>query len=452
MSETSSVRVLVVGDDQAFSGVLCEQLRGRGHRPVAVESLAAGVEQLKHSDFEVGLLDLTLPDGSSLDMLRQLAADDASLEVIVLASQANLPTAIDALKLGAYGYLTKPARPEELEVLVARAAEKARLRRENVTLKARLQNLDARPGLLTEDPAMRELIATMERVAAADMPVLIQGDTGTGKELVARAIHRMGPRADEAFVVVNCSAVPEGLMESELFGHEKGAFAGALVRKAGLFEVADGGVLFLDEVTEIPPAMQVKLLRALETREFFRVGGTRPVRTGVRVLSASNRSLKGHVQSGGFREDLYQRLNGVTLRLPPLRERPADVPLLARHFVDRCAGRKKLTPRALEALQRYSWPGNVRELQMAIQRAAAVAARDVIDAEDLPLEVRDQAARSAQARTGLSLAEMEKEYIETVLRQNEGHRGKTARALGIDPKTLYNKLGPERPRKKAIAS
>jgi DNA-binding NtrC family response regulator len=196
----------------------------------------------------------------------------------------------------------------------------------------------------------------------------------------------------------------------------------------------------------------VKLLRAIETKEFFRVGGTRPVRTDVRLVSASNKNLKSEMQSGGFREDLYYRLNGVTLKLPPLRDRPADVPLLAQHFVDRYASRKKITPRALESLQRYSWPGNVRELQMLIQRAAVLASSDVIDVEDLPLDVRDQSWKSAPVRTGLSLAEMEKEYIETVLRQNDGHRGKTARALGIDPKTLYNKLGPERPRKKLEAS
>jgi two-component system response regulator HydG len=270
--------------------------------------------------------------------------------------------------------------------------------------------------------------------------------------MVARAIHRMSPRAAQGFVALHCGAVPENLIESELFGHEKGAFAGALVRKPGLLEVANRGVLFLDEVGEISPAVQPKLLRALETGEFFRVGGTRPVRTDVRLVSASTRNLRTEMQSGGFREDLYYKLNGVTLKLPALRERPADVPLLARHFVDRYAGRKKLTPRALEALQRYSWPGNVRELEMLIQRAAALVPREVIDAEDLPLDVRDQGWRSAPSRTGLSLAEMEKEYIETVLRQHDGHRGKTARALGIDPKTLYNKLGPERPRKKVVAS
>ena len=452
MPDTSSIRILVVEDDRALSEVLCEELRGRGHMAVAAESVADGLEQLKQSDFEVGLLDLMLPDGSGIDILRQVSAEDMATEVIVLTGYATVSTAIEAMKLGAYDYVTKPARMEELEVLVGKAAEKARLRRENVTLKARLQSMDSQQGIITEDPAMRDLLATVERVAASEIPVLVQGESGTGKELIARAIHRLSPRSAQGFVAINCGAVPENLMESELFGHEKGAFTGALVRKPGLFEVADRGVLFLDEVGEISPLVQVKLLRAIETKEFFRVGGTRPVRTDVRLVSASNKNLKSEMQSGGFREDLYYRLNGVTLKLPPLRDRPADVPLLARHFVDRYAGRKKLTPRALEALARYSWPGNVRELQMLIQRAAVLATQDVIDAEDLPLDVRDQSWKSAPVRTGLSLAEMEKEYIETVLRQNDGHRGKTARALGIDPKTLYNKLGPERPRKKVEAS
>ena len=451
MAETGSIRILVVEDDRALSEVLCEELRGRGHMAVAAESVGDGLEQLKQSEFEVGLIDLMLPDGSGIEILKQVASEEMPMELIVLTGYATVTTAIEAMKLGAYDYVTKPARMEELEVLVGKAADKARLRRENAGLKARLQSLDGQQGIITEDPAMRELLATVERVASSEIPVLIQGESGTGKELIARAIHRLSPRAGQAFVAINCGAVPENLMESELFGHEKGAFTGALVRKPGLFEVADRGVLFLDEVGEISPLVQVKLLRAIETKEFFRVGGTRPVRTDVRLVSASNKNLKSEMQSGGFREDLYYRLNGVTVKLPPLRDRPADIPLLARHFVDRYAGRKKLTARALEALQRYSWPGNVLELQMLVQRATVLAVKDVIDAEDLPLDVRDQSWKSAPVRTGLSLAEMEREYIETVLRQNDGHRGKTARALGIDPKTLYNKLGPERPRKKLEA-
>jgi len=448
MTEVSSVRMLVVEDDKALSEVLCDELRARGHMAVAAESVAEGREQLKQSDFDVALVDLMLPDGSGIDILKQIDEDDLPMEAIILTGYATVTTAIEAMKLGAYDYVTKPARMEEIEVLVQKAAEKARLRRENASLKVRLERQDAAQGIITDDPGMKDLLATVERVAPSDLPVLVQGETGTGKELVARALHRLGTRAAQPFVAISCGAVPESLLESELFGHEKGAFTGAIARKPGLFEVADRGVLFLDEVGEIAPSVQIKLLRALESKEFFRVGGTRPVRSDVRLVSATNKDLKHATQTGEFREDLFYRLNGVTLRLPPLRERKDDIGLLARHFMDRFGPQKKLSARALQALQQYSWPGNVRELLMVIQRACVLAVTDVVEAEDMPLDIRDQNWKSAAVHTGLTLSEMEKEYIETVLKENEGHRGKTARALGIDPKTLYNKLGPERPRKK----
>ena len=447
--ETAGIRMLVVEDDKALSEIVCEELRARGHMAVAAETVAEGLDQLKQSEFEVALVDLMLPDGSGIDILKKIAEEGLATEAIVLTGYATVDTAIQAMKLGAYDYVTKPARMEELEVLVAKAAEKSRLRRENSHLRRRLEGHSPADGIVTDDASMHELMATLERVAPSDLPVLIQGESGTGKELIARAVHRLSARNIQPFVAINCGAVPETLLESELFGHEKGSFSGALSRKPGLFEVADKGVLFLDEIGEVSPAVQVKLLRALETKEFFRVGGTRPVRTDVRVVSATNKNVKTEMQEGRFREDLYYRLNGVTIKLPPLRERKADIPLLARHFLDRFAAKKKLTARAIETLQNYSWPGNVRELQMVMQRAAILTSSDTLDAPDLPLDVRDQNWKAVAVKTGLSLADMEKEYIETVLREHEGHRGKTARALGIDPKTLYNKLGPERPRKKA---
>ena len=447
MSETTaSARVLVIEDDRALSEVLCDELRARGHMAVAAETVAYGLEQLKESEFDVALVDLMLPDGSGIDVLRQISEDDLPMESIVLTGYAAVSTAIEAMKLGAYDYVTKPARMEELEMLVLKAAEKSRLRRENESLRIRLQRQEPDTGLVTEDPAMKEVLSTLDRVAASELPVLIQGDSGTGKELIARALHSKSPRAGGPFVAVNCAAVPENLLESELFGHEKGAFTGALVRKAGLFEVADRGVLFLDEIGEVSPTVQVKLLRAIETKEFLRVGATRPARTDVRIVSATNKNLKNEMQSGGFREDLYYRLNGVTLRLPPLRERKLDIPLLAMHFLQKAAPKRNISARAMEVLRAYSWPGNVRELQMVIQRAAILSASENIEPEDLPLDVRDRNWKAAPLATGLTLEEMERQYIETVLRENEGHRGKTARALGIDPKTLYNKLGPERPR------
>ena len=449
MTASESIRILVVEDDKALSEILCDELRDRGHMAVAAETVGEGLTYLNESEFDVALLDLMLPDGSGIDVLRKMAEEELAMEAIVLTGYATLTTAIEAMKLGAYDYVTKPARMEEIETLVVKAAEKARLRRENASLRVRLQHQERVEGVITEDPVLKDILVTVERVAPADLPVLIQGESGTGKELIARALHRLSPRAAHPFVAINCGAVPETLLESELFGHEKGAFTGAQFRKPGLFEVADRWVVFLDEVGEIAPAVQVKLLRAIETREFFRVGGTRSVQTDLRIVSATNKNLKSEMQSGGFREDLYYRLNGVTVRLPPLRERKGDIPLLARYFLDRLSPQKKLTRAAVEAMTSYAWPGNVRELQMVLHRAALLSSSNTLDSRDLPLDVRDQNWQAAAVRTGLTLAEMEKQYIETVLHQNDGHRGKTAKALGIDPKTLYNKLGPERPRRRS---
>ena len=448
MASPMPVRLLVVEDDAALVEVLCEQLQALGHSASPARSVAEGLALLSREEFDVAVLDLMLPDGSGIEILRRISEDELSTEAIVLTGYASVDTAIEAMKLGAYDYMTKPARMDELEVLVQKAGEKSRLRRENTSLKIRLGQRERDFGLITEDQGMKELMATVGRVGPSDLPVLVQGESGTGKELIARAIHTASARAQHPFVAINCAAMAETLLESELFGHEKGSFTGAMMRKPGLFEVADKGVLFLDEIGEVSPAVQVKLLRAIETREILRVGSTRPVRVDVRIVSATNKDVKVEMQEGRFREDLYYRLNGVTLKLPPLRERRGDIPLLARHFLDRFGPKKQLTPRALEILSAYAWPGNVRELQMVIHRAAILALQDTIDADDLPLDVRDQGWKTAAVRTAMSLADIEKDYIETVLRQNEGHRGKTARALGIDPKTLYNKLGPERPRKK----
>jgi two-component system response regulator AtoC len=448
MAEMQSARVLVLEDDKALSEVVCEELRARGCHTVPAHTVADGFEQLKQWEFDVALLDLILPDGSGIELLRHIAQEELPTEAIVLTGYAEVSTAIEAMKLGAYDYLTKPARMEELEVRVAKAAEKARLRRENLSLRERLKRQDPAQGLVTEDPAMKEVLATVGRVAPSDIPVLIQGESGTGKELIARAIHEKSPRAGLPFLAINCAAVPESLLESELFGHEKGSFTGAVARKPGLFELADRGVLLLDEVGEAPLSVQVKLLRVLETKEFLRVGGTRPVRSDVRILSATNRNLKVEMQEGRFREDLYYRLNGVTLQLPSLRNRREDIPLLARHFVDRFAGKKKLSPKTLELLKAYAWPGNVRELAMAIQRAVVLCAQETIEPDDLPLDVRTPDWKAPAVRTALTLAEMEREYIATVLEQHQGHRGKTARALGIDPKTLYNKLSQDQGKKK----
>ena len=444
MPRPRAIRVLVVEDDEALREVLRDELSARGYDAVGAETVAAAIGRVAAEEFDVAVLDLMLPDGSGIEVLKRIAEDGLNTEVIVLTGYATVATAIEAMKLGAYDYLTKPTPLEELHLLVAKAAEKARLRRENAALKAQVEHLKPISGIVTQAPEMQELLDLVERVAAADIPVLIQGETGTGKELVARAIHSRSPRAAHPFVAINCSAVSENLLESELFGHERGAFTGAVERKPGLLEVADHGVFFLDEVGDVAPTVQVKLLRALETGEFLRVGGTRAVRADVRVVSATHKDLRRAVRDGEYREDLYHRLNGVTIELPPLRDRKGDIALLATHFLELSSGGKKsFTPRCLEVLESYSWPGNVRELRMVVQRAAILARSDTVDPKDLLLELWDW--RHKGSWKGLTLAEVEREYITQVLAQHQGHRGKAAKTLGIDPKTLYNKLKSDSP-------
>ncbi len=448
MKPDPAIRILVVEDDPSLSEILVEELRAAGLDPQSAGNVSEAVARLQSADFDVLLLDLILPDGRGTDVLRHVCEERLPTECIVLTGYAELSTAIEAMKLGAYDYLSKPVRMDEVHQLIRKAAEKARLRAENEALRLRLSRLDKASGIVTEDPAMKKLLSTLDRVAGADLPVLVQGESGTGKELVARALHDRSPRFSRPFVALNCAAVPENLLESELFGHEKGAFTGAVLRKLGLFELADRGTLFLDEVGDIAPALQAKLLRAVELGEVQRVGGARPVRLDVRIVAATNRDLKKAVREGRFREDLYFRLDGVTLKLPPLRERPRDIPLLASHFLAAAsAGRKSLSSATLRKLESYTWPGNVRELQMVMKRAAVLTRGDVIEPQDLPIDLATSGWRAA-FKSGLTLAELEGEYIKTVLHENAGHRGKTARALGIDAKTLYKKLGPENPRNK----
>jgi DNA-binding NtrC family response regulator len=433
------ISLLVLEDDLAFGAVLKEELEARGHVVEHTDSVTEARDRLHEGSFDVALLDLQLPDGSGLDVLRDIAVESLAVEALVLTGHAEVPSALEAMRLGAYDYLSKPPRLDELQVLIGKAAEKARLRRENVALRARLRRHESAHGFVTGDPAAKQLLATLERAAPSALPVLIQGETGTGKELLARALHDQSPRAAFPYVPINCAALPENLIESELFGHERGAFTGAIERKTGLFEVATRGTVFLDEIGELSLALQSRLLRVLESQEFFRVGGTRPVRVDVRVVSATNRDLRAEVEAGRFREDLFYRLNGVTLRVPPLRERRGDIPLLARHFLDRGKSGRLLDDSALASLAAYDWPGNVRELEMVIGRAALLSAGPRIGGEDLPLEIRPRAAPRI-LRTDLTLAEMEKEFVLATLDKSRGHRGRTAETLGIDPKTLYNKL------------
>jgi DNA-binding NtrC family response regulator len=440
---TRAARILVIEDDANLAEVLRDELATRGYEVGVASSVAQARAALVDSDFEVVLTDLMLPDGSGIDVLRGIREQGALTQCIVLTGFATVGTALEAMKMGAYDYLTKPARLEEIDALVAKAAEKAQLLWENAALRVRLEAGQSIPGVVGKAAAFTRIMEDIERVAASGLPVLIQGESGTGKEVVAKAIHRQGPRARAPFVAVNCAAIPENLLESELFGHEKGAFTGALVRRPGLFEAADRGVLFLDEIGEVPLTVQPKLLRAIETREFNRVGSTRPVQVDIRVVAATNRDLRVEAVEGRFRQDLYYRLNGITLTLPPLREREGDVTLLANHFLDRAAPGKRLGASAVDRLLAHPWPGNVRELSMVVQRAAALARGPVIEAADLQLDPPPP-GRAETAVPNLTLAEMERRYITETLARHGGHRGRAAAALGIDPKTLYNKLRAEK--------
>jgi DNA-binding NtrC family response regulator len=441
----AELRVLVVEDEESLSQLLCEVLEQAGFETVSAPTIADARKQLARIEPDVIFLDMNLPDGSGLEVLRQVREENLPTEVIVLTGDTTLSTAVGAMKLGAYDYLSKPPRPEELEALALKGGEKARLLRENAALHRRLEREQTVPGLITDDPALKSQLGVLLRAAGSELPILIQGESGTGKELIARAVHKSSPRAAFPFVAVNCAAVPENLVESELFGHEKGAFTGASDRKPGLFEVAGSGVVFLDEIGEIATSVQAKLLRALETREFFRVGGTRVIKSQARVVAASNRDLLSEAEAGRFRQDLYFRLAGVILTVPPLRERPKDVRLLAHHFLTSVGCKKAISPEALAALDAYSWPGNVRELRMVMERTAILAAGEAI----LPTDLRLGGPRPRTEgpwRIDMTLAEVEDAHIRAVLEHHKGRRAKAARALGIDPKTLYNKLGPEKAR------
>ncbi len=438
---TRSIRVLVADDETNLRELLLRELGRSGHEVEGVADGATALERIGGGSYDVVVLDMKMPRKEGIEVLRELATQPDAPQVIVMTGFQEVATAVEAMKLGAYDYLTKPTRIEELDLLVRKAAEKGQLLRDNVALRAHAPGAQPFEGILTRSPRMQEILRMIERVAPTDSAVLVLGESGTGKELVARAIHERSTRARRPFVPIHCGALPREVLESELFGHEKGAFTGAVGLKPGLIELADGGTLFLDEIGEVEPDSQVKLLRALETGSFFRVGSTRPRRVDVRLVAATNRDLAEALRAGAFRQDLYYRINTITLQLPPLRERREDVPLLARHFLEANAayGTRRLGAAALARLEAYLWPGNVRELQHAIERAVILAKGDEIQPEDLPPDLLGGAAPSAGSAAG-SLDRIERQHIVGTLRQVGGHRGKAAALLEIDPKTLYRKI------------
>jgi len=441
--DNPKIKVLIAEDEPHLGNILESFLTGRGYHVTTRRDGRAALEALRAESYDVALLDIVMPEMDGLEVLRHVREEPSPPEVIIITGNGTIETAITAIKLGAYDYLAKPYRMAEIDVLVRRAWEKRQLSKENALLHSRLSRVDAVPEVLTEYAPMQAVLSLVERVAKSDSPVLISGESGTGKELIARALHRLSGRGSNALVDINCAAIAENLLESELFGHEKGAFTGALSRKIGLFEMAAGGTMFMDEIGELDPRLQGKLLRALELGTFFRVGGTQKVEVSVRIVAATNKDMTRAVAEGAFRSDLFYRINTIAIMLPPLRDRVVDIPLLVRHFLRQYGGATPptVTDEAMEALQRYRWPGNVRELRNVIERAVLLANGGVINASDLPLQpVGPASARRATPGASISLADLERRHIESVLTQTNWHQGKAATALGISSKTLYRKI------------
>ncbi len=443
MAET---RLLLVDDEEAFRTIISKELARVGYHVETAGTLEDARAALARGSFHLVLLDIRLPDGSGLELLADIKSSLPSTQVVILTAFGTVQEAIEAMKRGAHDFLTKPCKLGELEAVLERALEVSNLERGNWALQRDVDRLQPSDRFVGETPAVRELHDMVSRVATTDSTVLIRGESGVGKELVARAVHRQSRRAKQPFVVVDCASLHENLLQSELFGHEKGAYTGAVRLKHGLFEVADRGTIFLDEIGEVSSPLQVKCLRVLETGVFRRVGGTADVKVDVRVIAATNRPLESMLKEGTFREDLYYRLNVFSLSIPPLRERREDIPHLVAHFVRNSSIAPKravgVSPEAMDVLRRYAWPGNARELENVIERALILCDAGVIQPEHLPIGVRLSPAPALDGEPGSrpTLEEAERRYIRQVLEECAGHRQKAAHILGISERNLYRKL------------
>ena len=444
--------------------MLRHALERQGHSVLEARDQPEAVRFLQQAQPALVLSDLRLPDGDGFGVLRACKELDAEIPVIVMTAYGSIEDAVAAMKEGALDFLAKPVDPDHLLLLVARALEQRRIVTENLLLKEELAVRRGAPQLVGEDPSLRKVFGSLQRAAATDTTVLLEGESGTGKELFARSLHALSPRADAPFVAINCAAIPETLLETELFGHEKGAFTGAVARKPGKFEMAHRGTLFLDEIGDLPLSLQAKILRALEERRFERVGGTALVQVDVRLVAATNRGLRAQVAARNFREDLYFRLSVFPITVPPLRERPGDIPLLARYFIDRfCRDMKKapiaLAPAAVDQLVAYRWPGNVRELQNCIERAVILADGDTILPRHLNLTFKNEEPQEVAAPdpwAGLDLSGSlndvsrraashgERLKIQQVLQETDNSKGRAAELLQVTYKTFLAKLREHR--------
>ena len=442
-------KVLIVDDDEGHAEALAEWLEIDGYACTLAHSGEAGIAKLGEETFDAVLTDLKMRDKSGLEVLRESKSLQPDAAVLLITGHGSVETAVDAMRSGAADYLQKPVNGAELRTRLARAIEARNLRRDNLELRKQLDERFGLTGLVGHSPQMQRVFSIVRQVAGTTATVLVLGESGTGKELVARAVHGNSPRRERNFVAVNCAALSEGLIESELFGHVKGAFTGAVSAKEGRIVHADGGTLFLDEVGDMPLLTQAKLLRVLETREVLPVGGNTPRKVDVRLVAATNRDLRSMVKEGTFREDLLFRLQVVVIDLPPLRDRAGDIPLLIDHFIgelSRQHGRslRGIAPEARTALLRYPWPGNVRELRNVIENMVLLAGSDVLALEDVPTEVREVAREPRKGGgyelAGRSMPEVERDLIEANLRLCAGNREKAARILCMGERTLYRKI------------
>jgi DNA-binding NtrC family response regulator len=439
----SKEKILIVDDEKIVRESLFHWFEQEGYCVDTAESGEDALKKFEKGKFNLYLVDMKMPGISGLDLLKKIKEADTEAVVILITAFASVPTAITALKDGAYDYVTKPVDPDELAHLVKKALEQHALRLENIHLKEKLDEVIRPDNLIGDSPQMKKILDLIHTVAMTDTTVMIRGESGTGKELVAKAIHINSSRKYFPIVTVNCGALAESLLESELFGHEKGSFTGAHFRRKGKFEMADGGTIFLDEVGSVSAKMQVELLRVIETKQFSRVGGNQVIKSDFRVIAATNEQLEDLVKAGKFREDLYYRLNVFSIIVPPLRERRQDIPLLAHYFITKFSTAmnkpiRSISKEAMDFLVKYDWPGNVRELENAIERAVVVGKKDSIRVEDLPFHVSSSGFEDENGDKSLSA--IEKKYILKALNENNWNISRTAQILEIDRVTLYNKI------------
>ena len=448
MLENENAQILVVDDEERMRNLLKKVLAKQGF---SVETSSNGIDALdkvERNPFDVIIADIRMPEMNGMDLLKAVRETRPDIYVIIMTAFGSIDSAVEAMKKGAYHYITKPFKMSEISITLKKALEEKRLREEVASLRRELRGKYRFDNLIGKSKPMQDIFDLIRRISNSKSTVLIYGKSGTGKELVAKAVHYNSPRKDKTFVTVNCGAIPETLLESELFGHVKGSFTGAIATRKGLFEEANGGTILLDEIGTISPAMQVKLLRVLQEREIRRVGGTENIKVDIRLIAISNINLEEAVKKGEYREDLYYRLNVITINLPDLKDRQDDISLLANHFLKKYSQGsgnevKSISKEAMNILLNYDWPGNVRELENAIERAVALGTHEEILPEDLSANIRN--SKKMMGINGIlpedvTIRELEKNYITKILKKTKGHKINTARILGIDRRTLYRKL------------